>query len=99
MNVTEPPARAPEEIAKGLWPEAPDLGKTVRDWTPAQVFWIIKNGIKFSAMPGWGQTHSDQNIWAMTAFVEQLPKLSPSDYHEMKTNTVGIGTEVSEAGR
>lgn len=81
------PGKPPDEIAKGLWPEAPDLARTAPDWTPAQLFWITKNGIKFSAMPGWGATHSDDKLWAITAFMEKLPKLSPADYHEMETNT------------
>lgn len=89
------PGKQPEEIAKGLWPKAPDLAKTSGDWTPAQIFWITKNGIKFSAMPGWGKTHSDHAIWAMTAFIEKLPKMSPADYQEMETNTVS--PEVSKS--
>ena len=90
------PGKDPDEIAKGLWPEAPNLSKTVPDWTPAQLFWITKNGIKFSAMPGWGATHSDEKIWAMVAFMEKLPKLSPSDYHQMETNTVKTDSDEGE---
>lgn len=82
------PGKDTDEIAKGLWPEAPDLSKSVPHWTPAQLFWITKNGIKFSAMPGWGATHDDKKLWAMVAFMEKLPKLSASDYHQMETNTV-----------
>lgn len=91
------PGEAPEDIAKGLWPKAPDLVKTAADWTPAQIFWIIKNGIKFSAMPAWGPTHDDQKIWAMTAFVEKLGKLSPGDYQQLKTNTVGSAANLTQA--
>ncbi len=65
------PGKRPEEIAKGLWPEAPDLAKAVPDWTSGELYWITKNGIKFSAMPGWGATHSDENIWAIVAFLEK----------------------------
>jgi len=83
------PGKKPDEIAKGLWPEAPDLAKAVPDWTPAQLFWITKNGIKFSAMPAWGPTHSDEKIWDIVAFLEKLPKLSPADYQKMQANTVG----------
>lgn len=72
------------EIAKGLWPDAPDLAKAVPEWTPAQLFWITKHGIKFTAMPGWGPTHKDEKIWAMVAFLEKLPHLSPADYHAME---------------
>ena len=92
------PGKQPEEIAKGLWPKAPDLTTTPAGWTPPQIFWIVKNGIKFSAMPGWGDTHSDKDIWAMTAFIEKLPKMSAADYQEMRTNTVGPEVSEHEAG-
>lgn len=78
------PGVPPGEIAKGLWPDAPDLAKTVSARTPAQLFWITKNGIKFTAMPAWGPTHSDEKIWAMVAFLEKLPQLSPADYHDLE---------------
>ena len=80
------PGKEPEEIAKGLWPTAPNLSRTAGDWTSAQLFWITKNGIKFSAMPGWGATHDDHKIWSMVAFVQKLPKMSAADYQQMSTN-------------
>jgi mono/diheme cytochrome c family protein len=78
------PGVPPGAIAKGLWPEAPDLAKTADDWTPAQLFWIIKNGLKFTSMPAWGPTRDDRRLWALTAFVHQLPRISASRYHAME---------------
>jgi mono/diheme cytochrome c family protein len=79
------PGEPPGEIAKGLWPAAPDLAKAAPDWTPGELYWITKNGIKFSAMPGWGATHSDEKIWEIVAFLEKLPSLSPAEYQQMQT--------------
>lgn len=78
-----------DEIGKGLWPNAPNLAKTVSDWTPAELFWITKNGIKFSAMPAWGPTHSDDELWGMVAFLKKLPQLSPAEYKEMEQKITG----------
>ena len=72
------------EIAKGLFPEAPDLSESASDWTSEELYWIIKNGLKFTAMPAWGPTHRDRELWAMTAFVARLPQLTPSQYHDME---------------
>jgi mono/diheme cytochrome c family protein len=83
------PGVHPGEIAKGLWPEAPDLEMSASEWTPAQLFWITKNGIKFSAMPAWGPTHSDDKIWDIVAFVEKLPNLSDKDYQQMTSGSSG----------
>jgi mono/diheme cytochrome c family protein len=67
------------ELSQGLYPAAPELARGA-DLTPAQQFWIIKHGVKFTAMPAWGKTHNDELIWDMVAFIGQLPKMSPEQY-------------------
>jgi mono/diheme cytochrome c family protein len=73
------PGLEKSEISQGLYPPAPELAK-VSDLSPAEQFWIIKHGVKLSAMPAWGKTHDDQLIWDMVAFLRQLPKMSPEQY-------------------
>lgn len=67
------------EMSQGLYPPAPELARG-SDRSAAQQFWIIKHGVKLSAMPAWGKTHNDELIWDMVAFVRALPKLSPEQY-------------------
>ena len=67
------------EMSQGLYPQAPELARGT-DLTPAEQFWTIKHGVKLTAMPAWGKTHSDELIWDMVAFLRQLPKMSPEQY-------------------
>jgi mono/diheme cytochrome c family protein len=67
------------ELSQGLYPQAPELARGA-DLTPSQQFWTIKHGVKLSAMPAWGKTHSDELIWDMVAFLQALPKMSPEQY-------------------
>ena len=71
------------EIRKGLLPEPPKLQEAVEEWKPAELFWVIKNGVKMTGMPAWGPTHSDEKIWAMVAFLEKLPHMTAEQYKEM----------------
>jgi mono/diheme cytochrome c family protein len=71
------------EIRKGLVPQPPKLQKSARRWTPSELFWIIKNGVKMTAMPAWGPTHSAEKIWSMVAFLQKLPDMTPVQYKEM----------------
>jgi mono/diheme cytochrome c family protein len=66
-------------MSAGLYPPAPELarGNTL---SPAEQFWIIKHGVKLTAMPAWGKTHDDELIWDMVAFIRQLPSMSPQQY-------------------
>ena len=73
------PGLEKSEMSQGLYPPAPELARGINH-TPGQMFWIIKHGVKLSAMPAWGKTHDDQLIWDMVALLRQLPKMSPEQY-------------------
>ena len=75
------PGMAHSEIRPGLYPEPPDLTRERVD--PAQAFWVIKHGIKMSAMPAWGGSHDDATIWSMVAFLQKLPTLTPAQYRDI----------------
>src|SRR5574337_1464844 len=53
------------ELRNGMYPQPPNLSKVHVD--PQDAFWIIKHGIKMSAMPAWGLdgSHDDLTIWSM----------------------------------
>ena len=74
------PGGEESELALGMYPRPPNLTKVILD-NPAETFWIIKHGMKMSGMPAWGITHDDQRIWAIVAFLQQLPQLTPRGYH------------------
>jgi mono/diheme cytochrome c family protein len=73
------------ELAQGLYPQAPELARASA-LTPAQQFWIIKHGVKMTAMPAWGRTHPDPLIWDMVAFLQRLPRLSAEQYRALVTS-------------
>lgn len=77
------PGVSSSEIRQGLMPRPPKLQEAVEEWQPAELFWIIKNGVKMTGMPAWGPTHSDEKIWALVAFLEKLPGMTAEQYKEM----------------
>jgi len=67
------------ELRVGMYPQPPNLSQMHVD--PKDAFWIIKHGIKMSAMPAWGMAgHDDRTIWSMVAFIETLPGMTPAQY-------------------
>jgi len=46
----------------------------------AELFWVMKNGIRMTGMPSWGRTHSDPELWDLVAFVKALPNISAAQY-------------------
>ena len=43
------------DIARGLYPSPPDLAKAAPPYSPAELFWILKHGIKMTGMPAWSR--------------------------------------------
>jgi len=77
------PGIASSEIRKGLIPKPPRLQETVETWTSAELFWIIKNGVRMTAMPAWGASHNDEKIWEMVAFLETIPDMTKAQFSAM----------------
>lgn len=81
------PGMEQTEISEGLNPTPPDLSESAQDMTPQQLFWVTKNGIKMTGMPAWGVTHSDQKIWSIVAFIEQLPGMTGAEYDSLAAHS------------
>lgn len=73
-----------DEFANGLYPEAPSLSDEIHEWDAAELFWITKHGIKMTGMPAFGDTHNDEEIWKMVAFLQTLPDLGYYEYLDMR---------------
>jgi len=73
------------EISQGLYPPAPELAHDHRLSTTEQ-FWIVKHGIKMTAMPAWGVTHDDEILWDVVAFLQKLPGFTPDQYRALTRN-------------
>ncbi len=82
------PGLESSELRQGLNPMPPQLAKSAADMSPKEIFWVVKHGVKMTAMPAWGKTHDDQKIWAITAFVKYgLPGMTPSEYAAIKAES------------
>lgn len=71
------------EWAEGILPQPPHLAEAAAEWTPAEVFWLVKHGVKMTAMPAFGPTHNDEALWNITAFVKQLPAMTKPQYEHL----------------
>jgi mono/diheme cytochrome c family protein len=76
------PGMEKTEISQGLYPAAPEFARG-DPLSPAEQFWVVEHGIKFTSMPAWGPTHPDGLLWDIVAFVRKLPMLSAAQYKSM----------------
>lgn len=66
----------PSTLAKGFYIPAPQLAKNgVEDDPESETYWKITHGIRFTAMPAFVKTLSDEQRWQITQFVAHMDKL------------------------
>jgi len=76
-----------QKFSEGLNPDPPDLKDIVGDREPAQLFWVVKHGIKMTGMPSFGATGvEDKELWSIVAFLKKLPSVSDSDFKAWTAN-------------
>jgi mono/diheme cytochrome c family protein len=68
----KPPA-SPETLYTPI-PKLPQAGTQYSD---AEVFWIVKHGIRRTGMSAYGPFYSDQQMWDIAAFIENIRNLPP----------------------
>jgi len=75
-------------IGRGLYPKPPDMRLTeTQGLSDGELYYIIENGIRFTGMPAFGEepaSTSDEESWALVAFIRQLPKISAGEMEAMK---------------
>jgi mono/diheme cytochrome c family protein len=85
------------KFSEGLRPSPPDLKEIVNDRTPAQLFWVIKNGINMTGMPSFGIAGaSDDDLWEIVAFLKELPNVTEKEFKAWTSAapTPPLGSEV-----
>ena len=65
--------RTPTPIGKWMYPRVLNLGSpAVQRMSDRELFWVIKNGIRLSGMPGFAHINNDEEIWQLTYYVRSL---------------------------
>jgi mono/diheme cytochrome c family protein len=73
------------DLGKRVFPPVPDLRDT-KDMTEGEIFYVIHNGIRFSAMPAFGTPGDEEEArehWEVVYFIRHLPDLMPQEIDEM----------------
>jgi mono/diheme cytochrome c family protein len=83
------------KFSEGLRPSPPDLKEIVNDRTPAQLFWVIKNGINMTGMPSFTMVGaSDNDLWEIVAFLKALPTVTEPEFKAWTSATPPLALEV-----
>ena len=63
-------------FGRSFYPPAPQLPLTGPSYTDSETFWIVKHGIRNTAMPAWRNLLSDEEIWQVVILLRRFDSLS-----------------------
>lgn len=75
------------EIGRHLYPKAPDMtAAATQTLTDGEIFFIIKNGVRLTGMPAWGDDtpEADRDTWKLVRFIRYLPRITPQELDAMR---------------
>jgi thiosulfate dehydrogenase len=86
----------PSTLGRSFYPPAPDLVHHPPDDPEWFTYYMIRNGIRYTGMPAWDKTLSDQDIWKVTLLLSHMEKL-PAPAQDYWKNTFGVPPPAGEA--
>ena len=72
------------EMGQHLYPRAPDMQLAdTQQLSDGELYYIIKNGVRWTGMPAWGEPSDDQDSWKLVWFIRHLPNLTAEELRDM----------------
>jgi mono/diheme cytochrome c family protein len=73
-------------MGKRTYPPAPDMRRPeTQQMSDGELFYVIQNGVRLTAMPAWGASaHDELDSWKLVRFIRHLPDLTFEEKKEME---------------
>jgi mono/diheme cytochrome c family protein len=59
------------------FPPVPQLRRVGPQYSEPELYWIVKHGIRMTAMSAYGPFYSEKKLWALAAFLHRINNLPP----------------------
>jgi cytochrome c553 len=74
------PGQQINAVFGGMLPQPPRLEDKVARWKDHELHWIVYHGLQYAGMPGWSGEGRQDEVWALVAFLRQLPDMDVAAY-------------------
>ena len=76
-------SKSDNSYGRSFYPPAPLLPLRKTSYSDTEMFWIVKHGIRNTAMPAWGNLLADDEIWRVVTLIEKFDSLPDSAAAEL----------------
>ena len=59
------------------YPRVPQLPQVGTQYSEPELYWIVKHGIRHTAMSAYGPFYSEKQLWAIASFLRRINNLPP----------------------
>jgi len=81
------PVNPNSDYGRSFYPRVPQFMKQAPDMPDHENFYLIKHGVRWTAMPAWGNIMTDSEIWQVVLVLNHFEKLPPEVMEELKKPT------------
>jgi len=67
------PGVPPDSLGLGELPAPSSLPQSAREWSEAELYYVVQKGIRMSGMPAWEYRMSDDALWSTVVFIKAMP--------------------------
>jgi len=85
----------PSVLQHSLYPPVPQLIIYPLDDPEWHIYYAVRTGIRYTGMPAWDKTLTEQDMWKITMLLSHLDKLPPAVQDYWKTS-FGVAPTASE---
>lgn len=75
------------------YPPVPQLSHAGTQLTEPQIYWIVKHGIRLTAMSAYGPSYSEPQLWSIAAFLHRIRDLPPGVRERIQATPMGAGAQ------
>jgi len=72
------PSNPESQFQRSFYPPAPGFFSEMPDMSAGETFYVIKRGIRWTGMPAWNRTLTDEQIRQIVVFFDNMHKLPAS---------------------
>ena len=66
------------------FPPVPQLPHVGTRYSEPEIYWIIKHGIRMTAMSAYGPFYKEDQLWSLAAFIRRIDKLTPAEIQSIQ---------------
>jgi len=72
------PSNPESTFSRSFYPPVPEFFKDAPDMAENQNFYIIQHGVRWTGMPAWNGTLTEDQTWQVVTFLSNIEKLPPT---------------------